>query len=56
MTSYNITLKLVRSFSIGFTIYSPSLNGFCFDISLGCFIISVWNKGEKFFGFKNYWK
>ena len=51
-----ITLKLVRSFGIGFTIYSPTLNGLCFDISIGCFIFAVSSKGrDGLIGFANYW-
>lgn len=50
-----ITLKLVRSFSIGFTIASPSLNGLCFHVNIACFQLTVWNRGGRLFGFKNYW-
>ena len=51
-----ITFKLVRSFSIGFTIYSPKLNGICFDIYFGCFHASYWNRPcKKFISFNNHW-
>ena len=50
-----LTLKLVQSFSIGFTIHSPTLNGLAFDIYLGCFHITFWNRGVGAIGFENYW-
>ena len=55
MTSYKINFKLVRSFSAGFTIYSPKLNGFCMDFKLGCFHLSLWSRGKQLLGFNNYW-
>lgn len=53
--TYKITLKLVRSFSIGVVIYSPKLNGLCFDIHLACFHLAFWNRGRGLFGMQNYW-
>ena len=53
--TYKINLKLVRSFSFGFTIYSPTLNGLCFEIKLGVFSLMVWSKGKHLIGFSNYW-
>jgi hypothetical protein len=50
-----ITLKLVRSFSVGFTVYSPKLNGLAFDINMGCFTLAYWGKGVGLFGYANYW-
>jgi hypothetical protein len=50
-----ITLKLVRSFSLGFTILSPKLNGVCFHVNAACFEIGFWNRGGDMFGFRNYW-
>ena len=51
-----ITLKLVRSFSIGFSIFAPSLNGLYFEIHFACFTLSFWNRGKSLFGFDNFWK
>ncbi len=51
-----IQLKLVRSFGVGFTIHSPTLNGLCFDIQVACFILAVWPRMKgNIFGFHNYW-
>lgn len=50
-----ITFKIVRSFSIGFTIHSPALNGFSIELRFACFDLSLRNRGKKLFGFKNYW-
>ena len=55
MKRYKINLKLVRSFSLGFTIYSLKLNGFCVDIQIANFTLNFWGKGEGFFKFSNYW-
>ena len=55
METYKITLKLVRSFSLGFTVLSPKLNGFCFHINVACFQLAFWNRGGKLFGLRNYW-
>jgi hypothetical protein len=51
-----ITVKLVRSFGIGFVVYSPKFNGLCLEINFGCFSVCFWNRGEGFFGFENYWE
>ena len=53
--TYKITFKLIRSFGLGFQIYSPKLNGLCFDITLGCFVIAFWNRGKELVGFQSYW-
>jgi hypothetical protein len=50
-----IHFKLVRSFSLGFTIHSPKLNGLSIEIYLGCFHLAFWNKGLKLFGYSNFW-
>jgi len=50
-----LQFKLVRSFSLGFAIHSPTLNGFCVEIFLGCFHIHLWGKGKSLVSFKNYW-
>jgi hypothetical protein len=51
MESYKITFKIVRSFSLGFAVYSPKLNGLCFDINFACFHLGFWNRGKKLIGF-----
>jgi hypothetical protein len=56
MITPKISFKLVRSFSIGFTIFSPSLNGLCFEVSLACFTVSYWSRGDSLVGFFNYWR
>lgn len=53
--SSKINFKLVRSFSIGFEIHSPKLNGFCVGFHFGCFHLCLWSRGKKWFGFNNYW-
>lgn len=50
-----ISLKLCRSFSIGFTIHSPTLNGLSFEVYFGCFHVGVWGRGGNLIGFNNYW-
>lgn len=55
MTSHKITFKLVRSFGIGFVIASPTLNGMCVEVQLGCLVLQVWNRGKSLLGFENYW-
>lgn len=55
MDTYKIELKLVRHFSIGFTIYSPKYNGLCISFDLACFTLQFWGKGVKLFGFNTYW-
>lgn len=53
--TYKIHFKLVRSFSVGFSILSPSLNGFCIELWLGCFCAAIWSRGRNWLGFGNYW-
>ena len=49
-------IGISRSFSIGFTIYSPHLNGWLsFEVRLACFIFRFDCKGTRWFGFANYW-
>jgi hypothetical protein len=55
METYKITLKLVRSFSLGFTVLSPKLNGLCFHVNVACFQLAVWSRGKSLFGFQSYW-
>ncbi len=50
-----LTLKLVRTFSIGFKIYSIKLNGLRLDIELACFILHFNYRGKKLLAFENYW-
>lgn len=56
MKSGKFTLKLVRSFGIGFEVFDPSLNGFYVQLHLVCFIVVVWNRGKRLFAFENYWR
>ena len=53
--TYKINLKLCRSFALGFTIFSPKLNGLYVEFYLGCFHLAVWNRGKGFVGFRNFW-
>ena len=53
--SSKLTIKLVRSFSLGFKIFSPKLNGLCIEVSVGCFAVQLWSRGKTFFAAKNYW-
>ena len=55
-TTYKINFKLVRSFSVGFAVFSPKLNGFYVEAYLGCFHIAIWNRGKLLIGFNNYWR
>jgi len=55
METSKVTLKIVRSFSVGFTIYSPKYNGLCFDVQLACFVAMFWWRGKKLFSFESYW-
>ena len=55
MKKYKITLKLVRSFSFGFTVMSLKLNGFCMTIDIACFSLQLWSRGEGLFTTANYW-
>lgn len=55
MKTPKITLKLVRSFSLGFAILSPKWNGLAFELYIGCFHVSVWSRGDGLFGIANYW-
>ena len=55
MKTAKITLKLVRQFSVGFTIYSPALNGFYAEASFACFTLSVWSRGGSWFNAQSYW-
>ena len=54
--TYKITLKLVRSFSIGFVIYSPTLNGLCIELHFACFHLMLRSRGQEMFGVENYWR
>ena len=50
------TFKLVRSFALGFTIFSPKLNGVSFCIYLGCFHLSFDARGTRPLLFRSYWR
>ena len=53
---YKLTLKLARSFSIGFTIFSPYYNGWIMvEIRIACFVLHFDKNGRRFFGFENHW-
>jgi hypothetical protein len=56
MKQGKINLYMARSFSVGFTVHSPTLNGVCFEIFLGCFGVRFWGKGETLLSVNNYWK
>lgn len=53
--SSKITIKLVRSFGLGFEIFSPKLNGVYFQITIACFKINFWNRAKGFISFESYW-
>ena len=53
--SSKIGIKVVRSFSIGFKIFSPKWNGLCIEFHVACFTLIIWNRGHKLFNFRNYW-
>jgi len=55
MKTYKITLALVRSFGIGFTIHSLKANGISFELQIACFLFRFWAKGKGFIAFVNYW-
>lgn len=50
-----ITVALVRSFSVGFSIHSPKWNGLSFEVNVGCFALRFWSRGVCLFAAKNYW-
>ncbi len=52
---YKIEIAMVRSFSIGFTIYSPKLNGFAVEVNFTCFLLRISSKGKAWFKLSNYW-
>jgi len=50
------TFCISRSFSVGFTIFSPYLNGWLsFEVCFAFFIFRFDRKGTRLFGFRNYW-
>lgn len=55
MSTYKIHIKLVRSFSVGFTILSPTYNGLCVHLHLTCFHICLSSRGDQWFGATSYW-
>ncbi len=50
-----LTIGVTRSFSVGFTIHSPKLNGLSIELRLACFIFRVSSKGKKLIKFCNWW-
>lgn len=55
LTTHKLNFKICRHFAIGFEIYSPRLNGVCFDINIACFTFNFWSKGKHLISFQNYW-
>lgn len=55
MTTYKVHFKLIRILGLGFAIYDPRINGFCITIDILCFELQLWNRGNKWIGFSNYW-
>jgi hypothetical protein len=51
-----IEVKLVRSFSIGFAIYSPTQNGLAVSVDIACFNVLLRNRGGWKVTFTNYWR
>lgn len=56
MKTAKITVKLVRCFAIGGTIFSPTFNGVCIELNLACFSLLLWSRGGKLFAAENYWR
>lgn len=56
MKTAKITFKLVRSFGLGFTILSPTLNGVCFHVDVACFSVMFWSRGTTLFSANNHWR
>jgi hypothetical protein len=48
-------IGIVQSFSIGFTIFSPTLNGLSIEVSIACFVFRFRSRGVELFKFNNYW-
>lgn len=48
-------IAVCRSFSVGFTIFSPRLNGISIEIRIAIFIFRFSSKGKNLFKFSNYW-
>lgn len=48
-------VAIIRSFGVGFTIFSPKLNGFCFEINVACFLFRFDSKGKRLFKVSNFW-
>lgn len=49
-------LFIARDFSVGFTVFSPKLNGVCFEIRVACFGFRFFSKQKGFIQFNNYWR
>jgi len=49
------TFFIHREFSVGFIIYSPTLNGLCWGVNLMWFGMRYWSKGDRGVTFGNYW-
>ena len=53
--SYKMHFKIVRSFSLGFRIHDPKLNGFYVEVDFAFFVLAIWSRGKNKIGFTNYW-
>ena len=56
MKSAKFTLKLVRSFGLGFEVFDPSLNGLYIEFRIACLMFVMRNRGKRLFVFENYWR
>lgn len=55
MKTSKFELFIARSFSVGFSIASPKLNGLHIEFRIACFGFRVWSKGKVTYKFSNYW-
>ena len=54
--NHKFTFKIIRSFSVGFTIFSPHYNGWLmFELRLAFFALHFNKNGRRWVGFENYW-
>jgi hypothetical protein len=56
MNTAKLSIKLVRSFGVGLTIHSPSLNGLYVEAQIACFLIAFWSRGVGVFSLGNHWR
>jgi len=55
MSTGLLSLRLVRSFSLGFTIHSPTQEGIAVDLYFGCFDLCLCSRGTHLVAFDNFW-